>query len=349
MVININTPSKQYNVYAERGALSLLPEVLGSLAKGARAAILTDDKVDALHGNTLTSVLDKAGVIWHKHIIPNGERSKTPETLFTFLEFMAESGITRSDIVIALGGGVVGDIAGFAAAIYQRGIDFIQIPTTLLAMTDSSVGGKTAVDLRAGKNLAGAFHQPLAVICDLDLLSTLSQETFRDGCAEIIKYGFICDCDLYTRLSEGIDTCLEHAIIRSIEIKRDLVTADELDRGQRALLNYGHTFGHAIEKLSDFKLTHGQGVAKGMLIAARAARELGLCDIVGKTKEILTDYTFDLSVPFSAREIAMAASGDKKASGSSLTLVLPERMGKCVLYPIKTSELEGLLTKCLEK
>ncbi len=347
MIINVNIPGREYDVICGAGEIQQLGSVLDCTVPGARLALLTDDKVNSLHADSVCALIEKSGYSYIKYVIKNGECSKTPETLFDFLEFMAENQITRTDCVMALGGGVVGDIAGFAAAIYQRGIDLIQIPTTLLAMVDSSVGGKTAVDLKGGKNLAGAFHQPRAVICDTDFLETLDKNDFRDGCAEVIKYGLIKDKALFESLMGGTKSVCERAVARCIEIKRDTVVADEFDRGERALLNYGHTVGHAIEKLSNFKLTHGQCVAKGMLVASKIARELQMCDIVGVTEQILLDYGFGLDINYSAKEIAEAAMNDKKKSKDTLTLILAEDVGKCVCRKIKATELEELLLKAL--
>lgn len=341
--VNVNTPSRSYNVISGSGALSELIPCLKNTVGDCRLAILTDDNVDPLYGEKIGGLLNDAGYSYIKYVIKNGEASKNPNTLFAFLEFMAEGGITRSDAVVALGGGVVGDLAGFAASIYQRGIKVIQIPTTLLAMVDSSVGGKTAVDLKAGKNLAGSFWQPYGVICDTDLTKTLKKEVFRDGCAEVIKYGVILDNAMFERLKGGIENCLEYAVTRSIELKRDIVESDEHDNGMRAILNYGHTFGHAIEKLSSFGVSHGSAVAKGMVIAAKAAEKLGISDLAGEITDILLSYGFDLSCPYSAKEIASAAMSDKKKSGSKLTLILPEKIGKCILYPIPADKLHGLL------
>ena len=241
----------------------------------------------------------------------------------------------------------MGDLAGFAASVYQRGIKFVQIPTTLLAMVDSSVGGKTAVDLKAGKNLAGTFYQPEAVICDTDFTATLDKRVFRDGCAEVIKYGVILDSELFNRLEGGIEGCLEYAVSRSVELKRDIVVSDERDNGIRAILNYGHTFGHAIEILSSFSVSHGEAVAKGMVLASKAASLLGIADLTERITAILHSYGFDLDCPYSAQQIAAAARKDKKRSGDSITLVLAESIGSCRLHKADITELESILGQIL--
>lgn len=347
MITEVKTPSRSYEVISKSGALCSLIPTLDKVARGSRIAIITDDKVDSIYKGRIESILGDAGYRFVKFVIKNGEASKNPETLFAFLEFMASEGITRSDCVLAFGGGVVGDLGGFAASVYQRGIKLIQVPTTLLAMVDSSVGGKTAVDLKAGKNLAGSFWQPFGVICDTDFTKTLPKDVFRDGCAEVIKYGVILDATLFERLKSGIDGCLEYAVTRSIALKRDVVEADEKDTGARTILNFGHTFGHAIEKLSRFEVSHGSAVAKGMLIASSAARQLGISDLTDQIRGILLSYGFDLSCPYGASEVAMAAMSDKKRSGEAINLILPEKIGKCVQYPIKASELCSLLEACL--
>lgn len=341
--IKVNTPSKSYNVISGSGAIcELIPSLENSVGK-CRLAVLTDDNVDSLFKDKLEGLFQAAGYSYIKYVIKNGEASKNPETLFAFLEFMASEGITRSDCVVAFGGGVVGDLAGFAASVYQRGIMLIQIPTTLLSMVDSSVGGKTAVDLKAGKNLAGSFWQPSAVICDTDFTKTLKKEVFRDGCAEVIKYGVILDDALFDKLGGGIENCLEYAVCRSIELKRDIVEGDERDTGMRAILNFGHTFGHAIEKLSNFSVSHGAAVAKGMVIAAKVARALGISDLTHEISGILLSYGFDLSCACSAKEIASSAMSDKKKAQGKLSLILPEKIGKCVIYPIPADSLLSLL------
>lgn len=341
--IIVTAPSKTYGIYFGRGALNSLPETVREIAPGSRAVLISDSNVFPIHGGKVSAMLGNAGIEHYRYIIPAGEQSKNPDTLFGFLEFMADNGIGRSDIVIALGGGVVGDLGGFAASIYQRGIRVVQIPTTLLAMADSSVGGKTAVDLKAGKNLAGTFWQPEAVICDPDLLSTLPENVFRDGCAEVIKYGIIYDGEMFARLEGGIGNCLDYAIERSICIKRDIVQDDERDRGVRGLLNFGHTLGHAVEKLSDFEISHGSAVAVGMVAACKIASKLGMCDITGRVDSILKGCGFDTRMPYRAKELSAAARSDKKRDSDKITLILPERIGKCVLRPMKLEEFDDLI------
>ena len=355
MIISVNA-SRPYDVIIERGLLSHAGEMIRSVLGDRRLAILTDDRVDALYGDALMASLKAAGYDAVKFTIPNGEESKNPANLLAFLSFLAEHHLTRTDALIALGGGVVGDLCGLAAALYLRGVEFVQIPTTLLAAVDSSVGGKTAVDIPAGKNLVGAFWQPSLVLCDPDTLLTLPEDTFRDGCAEVIKYGVILDGAFFRRLKTPLNTdeaicgeLLVSAIARCVEIKRDVVAEDEFDRGLRGLLNFGHTLGHGIEKESNFQITHGSAVAKGSVIAAKIAVLLGLCprSVADEIETILLDYGFDLSCPYSAEALYNAALSDKKRAGGSLTLILPEAIGQCVLHKIPCEELLPLLGQVL--
>lgn len=321
--------SVSYDVLIGKGLLeqsgSLIRDVLGP----CRLAILTDETVAGLY---LDRLMNSLGDGCMTHVIRPGEQSKTIDNAMRFIQSMAEYGMTRSDAVIALGGGVVGDLAGFAASVYMRGIPFIQIPTTLLAAVDSSVGGKTAVDISAGKNLVGSFHQPSLVICDTDTLVTL------DGFAEVIKYAFLSDVTL-------LDCPLEEMITRCVSIKRDIVGADEFDHGQRALLNFGHTVGHAIEKLSGYTISHGEAVAKGMVRAARIARQMGLEDCTEAIQGTLERYGFDLSCQYDAEKLFEAALSDKKRNGTGITLVLPISLGKCGLYNMPVSQFKELLEK----
>jgi 3-dehydroquinate synthase len=275
-------------------------------------------------------------------IFPHGEHSKSIETLASLLSFLAEHKVARNDTIAALGGGVTGDLTGFAAACYMRGIKFVQIPTTLLAMVDSSVGGKTGINLPAGKNLAGAFYQPQAVLCDISTLDTLSDETFRDGCAEIIKYGVLADRNLFnTPIREN----LEYVIARCVEIKRDIVNEDEFEAGRRKLLNLGHTVGHAIEKLSGYTVTHGHAVAAGMAIVSRASG----CPDAPEIITMLERYRLPINTAYNAQELARACLSDKKRAGDCITMIFPERIGQCVLKNIPVNELEPLIQRGLEE
>jgi 3-dehydroquinate synthase len=322
----------------------LLPEAgerIAAVCGGETAMLVTDDTVNALYGDILTRSLIEAGYRTERFVFPHGEQSKNMETYLSLQNALAEARLTRSDVVVALGGGVTGDMAGFAAATYLRGVPFVQIPTTLLAMVDSSIGGKTAINLTKGKNLVGAFYQPSVVLCDTGTLATLPDDVFQDGVAEMIKHGVIQSAELFELLKAPIVPQLEDIIARNITIKRDIVALDERDTGVRQLLNFGHTIGHGVEKHSGYTVTHGKAVAIGMVIASRGAFRMGLCaenchrEIVEMTRR----YQLPSRTDFPAEQLIDAAFSDKKRSGGSITLVLPERIGKCVL---KSFPLAGL-------
>ena len=271
--IQVNA-SRSYEIHIGAGLLPEAGEKIRPFCPGGLCAVVTDDIVDGLYADRLEQSLASADLRVVKFVFSHGEQGKNAENYLSLLNFLAENGLTRADCVVALGGGVPGDLAGFAAATYLRGVGFVQIPTTLLAAVDSSVGGKTAIDLPAGKNLAGAFYQPDLVLCDTDTLATLPDKQFRAGCAEVIKYAMLFDAEMFSDLMvSGPAFRPESVIARCVEFKREIVTADEFDRGCRQLLNLGHTVGHAVEKLSGFTVLHGQAVAIGMSVIARACAE----------------------------------------------------------------------------
>lgn len=338
--------SRCYDILIGRGILARLGEFIRSLLGDCRLAVLTDSNVDALYGNAIMEHLNAAGYNACKYVIPAGEASKCASSLLAFLDFMAAGQFTRSDAVIAFGGGVVGDLGGLSASLYLRGVKYVQVPTTLLAAVDSSVGGKTAIDIPAGKNLVGSFYQPSLVCCDTALMDTLPADIYRDGCAEVIKYGMILDSRLYGTL-HTLPFEREAVVARCVEIKRDVVQQDEFDNGIRGLLNFGHTFGHAIEKLSNFAVSHGEAVAKGMVIAARMAPLCGLCDVADELSALLVQYGFDIGCPYSAKEVYDALLSDKKRRGDKISVVLPRSVGECVLVTLPVKELGVLLTKVI--
>jgi len=341
--------SKTYDIKIGSGILDDAGNLLQKI--GSVAVIVTDDIVAPLYAQRLEKALSQKKIRIVRCVIPNGETSKNAEQLVSIVNFMAKEKLSRTDTVIALGGGVVGDLAGFAAAVYMRGIGFIQIPTTLLAAVDSSVGGKTAVNLEAGKNLAGAFYQPDAVLCDISLLSTLTPEVFRDGCAEVIKYGVIADRKLFDSFEKPIKDQLENVIARCVEIKRDIVAKDEFEKNVRKFLNFGHTIGHAIELLSGYETTHGSAVAAGMSIITRAAVKMKICDVSYGQAVIKTINRYDLPVntSYSAASLAEACLSDKKRDGGKVTMIFPEKIGKCVMKDIKVEELENVIRLGLEE
>ncbi len=285
--------SREYDVLVEHGLLDRAGELLREVSAPGMAAIVSDDTVYALYGERTIKALEKAGYRVHSFTFPAGEGSKNLSTYADVLHFLGEHRFSRSDVVVALGGGVVGDLAGFAAATYQRGMGFAQIPTTLLAAVDSSVGGKTAVDLPTGKNQAGSFYQPCIVICDPNTLETLPEEQYRCGCAEIIKYSMLGNAAFFEELYKTpVREQYEHVIEVCVQMKRDIVGADEYDLGRRRTLNLGHTFGHAVEQCSDFSLLHGETVAIGMATVTRAAVKRGICgeETLARLLDILHRY-----------------------------------------------------------
>ena len=338
--------SKSYDVRIGRGLLDDCGRQIAERVRCASAAVVTDDTVYALYGERVCASLEAAGVRTVCYVFPHGEKSKNLLEYAKILNFLAENRVTRADALIALGGGVTGDLGGFAAATYLRGIPFVQLPTTLLAAVDSSVGGKTAVDLPAGKNLAGAFYQPELVLCDLDTLDSLPREIFLDGCAEVIKYAVLGSRELFALLADiPSGKGLEEVTARCVEMKRDFVQSDELDRGARQMLNLGHTFGHAVEASSRFTLSHGKSVAIGMAMILRAACSRGLCSAETRDAVIalLQRYGLPTECPYPADMLLGALSADKKIFGTRLNLVVPTDIGACRLLPVGVDELSGWL------
>jgi len=340
--------SKTYDIKIGFG---ILDEADGIINITGSAAVVTDDIVAPLYAQRLEQALSRKNIRVVRYVIPNGEASKSAEQLVSLLNFLAKEKLSRTDTVIALGGGVVGDLAGFAASVYMRGVGFIQIPTTLLAAVDSSVGGKTAINLEAGKNLAGAFYQPDAVLCDISLLSTLKPEVFRDGCAEVIKYGVIADSGLFKSFEKPIKDQLEDIIARCVEIKRGIVAQDEFEKSVRKFLNFGHTIGHAIELLSGYEITHGSAVAAGMAIVTRCAVRMKICDdsCLQSLLKTLKLYNLPVNTVYDAASLAKACLSDKKRDGGKVTMIFPEKIGKCIMKEIKTEELENIIRLGLEE
>ena len=339
--------SHPYDVCIGSGILPQLGTQLAALHKSCTVAVISDDTVFPLYGEAVCDSLRCAGFRVVHHVIPSGESAKNLTTYGEVLTFLAENRLTRTDLLLALGGGVVGDLTGFVAATFLRGIDYAQVPTTLLAAVDSSVGGKTAVDLSVGKNLVGAFHQPILVWCDTDTLATLPAKTFRDGCAEVIKYGLLGDAAFFARLAaQPIAENPDAVIERCVEMKRDIVAEDEFDTGERQLLNLGHTFGHAIESVSDYTIPHGHCVAMGMAIISRAAAAMGICPAAdaAAVETLLQQYGLPTQSPYGAEALLTAAASDKKMKGSTLTLAVPEGIGHTVLRKVNAEELRSWLS-----
>ena len=339
---------KPYDIFIERGILDLCGEYVKRLTTAEKAVVVTDNNIAPHYQWRVLNSLGKQNIDAKPFIYKAGEESKNLATISELYKMLADFRMTRRDIIIALGGGVCGDMAGFAAATYLRGIDFIQIPTSLLAQVDSSVGGKTGVDLPQGKNLVGAFHQPAAVLIDPDTLNTLPDKFIADGMGEVIKYGCIKDGQFFEFLER--ENALEHiedVIETCVSIKRDVVNRDEKESGERMLLNFGHTLGHAIEKIYGFTgMTHGMAVAIGMVMIARAGEERGVTQngTAERIKSLCEKYGLPASDRATFAELAEAAAGDKKTSGSKINLVLLKNIGESFILTIPLRELEEFIT-----
>ena len=337
------TASRDYDVLVGPGLLRACGPRIAAVTGACTAAVITESTVAPLYLDAVCASLAEAGFSVIRYVFPAGEESKTLSTYGSVLSFLAENRLTRSDILVALGGGVTGDMAGFAAATYQRGIRFVQLPTTLLSMVDSSVGGKTAVDLPAGKNMAGAFWQPSLVLCDTDALSTLPESVYRDGCAEIVKTGVLAGERLFSAVEKGVDPSRREEIIAAcVEFKRSIVAEDEYDTGKRHLLNLGHTAGHAAERLSDYSISHGRAVAMGLGTVVRACARRGLCpaDTAERILSALERSGLPTALPYAPKDLAAAALADKKREGDRLPLIVIRGIGDCRIETIPGGEFE---------
>lgn len=343
--------SATYEVLIGSGLLQKAGEAVKKVISPCKAAIVTDSTVVHLYEETVRKSLTEAGFSVCTFVFPAGEASKNIHTLSHLLEFLAKEEMTRTDMIVALGGGVTGDLAGFGAAVYLRGISFVQIPTTFLAAIDSSVGGKAAVDLEAGKNLAGAFYQPKLVLCDTDVLQTLPEVVFADGIAEALKYGVLGDAALFEKIAGGdFRQDLEEIIETCVSMKRDVVEEDEFDTGKRQLLNLGHTFGHAIEQKSHFQMTHGHAVAIGMHLIAKAAEAKGIAEkgTAAAIAKALEQNQLPKETTFSPAEVAEGTLRDKKRRGGTISFVFPKKIGACEIVKIPVEEVEALARTAME-
>ena len=350
--LTVALPRREYDILIERGLLDRAGELCKAvLPRAERLFVVTDTNVGPLYGDRLKAGLESAGFETTLSVVPAGEESKNASLLSKLWEEMMDFGLTRADAVVALGGGVVGDLAGFAAATVLRGVDFVQIPTTLLAQVDSSVGGKVAIDLDHGKNLAGAFYQPRLVLMDPDVLDTLTLPTFMAGMAEVVKYGCIWDADFFDFLTSRssrreLTADIEHILYTCCDIKRQVVVDDERDTGLRMILNFGHTFGHAYELAGHYKeWSHGEAVAAGMCAAARLGAELGVtpADVAGRVTDAVASLGLPTSISCAMDEYAAAIGLDKKGAGENINLILLDQIGHAVPHKMpKTALLERL-------
>ncbi len=335
-----------YEIFIEKGLLKDCGKYVRVVSKAKKIAIVTETNVAPLYLDTVKGCIENEGFEVVSYIFPAGEGSKTTETVVGIVEFLAENGLTREDMVVALGGGVCGDMAGFAAAIYLRGIKFVQIPTTLLSQVDSSVGGKTGVDLPQGKNLCGAFHQPALVLIDPDVLETLSPHFFSDGMGEVIKYGCIKSKVLFERIeTENVKDFIEDLIYDCVNIKRGVVERDEKEAGERALLNFGHTAGHAIEKLHNFTdISHGEAIGVGMVMISEAGERIGLTErgTTDRIRKVLEKYNMKTEVENSVTDIIGAMYHDKKRTGSGIKFIMLHSLGDSFINPVENDKVKEL-------
>lgn len=351
-----------YTVYIGNDIISNVGKEAAKAAKSRKALVVTDDNISHLYIEKVEKSLAAEGFEVIKFVFPHGERSKCVTTYVELLNCAAANRLCRSDIMIAVGGGVTGDMTGFAAATYMRGIKYIQVPTSLLAAVDSSVGGKTAIDLDIGKNLVGAFHRPAAVICDVATLATLPNEFLSDGMAEVIKYAHIREPELLKVLenSENIYQNIKNQtdceklidiVARCVSLKAQIVNTDELDTGERQLLNFGHTAGHAIEAASDFGISHGHAVATGMCIFARAAAKCGFCsqEVADGIIALNRKYGLPTDTDYAADRLYNAALSDKKSVGNAITAVIPEKRALSTLKKLTHDELYEFIKAGTEK
>ena len=338
--------SGHYQVLVGAGLLADIGNYISRIQKPCKVAIISDSNVWPIYGKIVENSLHCKDFPTVSFVFPAGEASKNAATYLEILNFLAVNAITRSDLIVALGGGVVGDISGFAAATFLRGVSYVQIPTSLLAMVDSSVGGKTAIDLPAGKNLVGAFKQPKLVLCDIAALDTLPRNQFIDGCAEVIKYGVLYDKAFVQYLMEsGTDFDREYVVAKCVAFKRDVVEADEFDTGARQKLNLGHTIGHGIEAASHYQITHGQAVAAGMAIVTRAAVSQNRCTMQDYTilETVLKQFELPTGTAFNADVLYNSALSDKKRAGGSVNLIIPNSIGCCDIVATPVSELKSFI------
>lgn len=366
-LVHVELGDRSYDIRIGRGVLSLLGQAVQSVSAHARCVIITDSNVNAAHGDQLRAQLDVHHIEHFTLEVAPGEKSKSWATFQQVVDDVLATRLERNDLVIAFGGGVVGDLAGFAASVVRRGMKFIQVPTSLLAQVDSSVGGKTGINSSHGKNLVGAFYQPEAVLIDLDVLKTLEPREFRAGYAEVAKYGLIKYPDFFSWLEQNHSDVfshgagLAHAIKTSCQAKAEIVAADETEAGQRALLNLGHTFGHALEGYTGYdgsRLVHGEGVAIGMVLAHRFSNRLNHCSMDDVTR--VEAHLKAVGLPTEISEIPgelpstetlmSFIAQDKKVKRGALTFILTKGIGKSYIADdIPPSEVFGFLTDQLSK
>lgn len=340
MELKVDLKDRSYQIIIEKGLINRVSEEISRVYKGKKIFIITDDNVNKYYGGKISEELKKNGFEVNLLSLKPGEGTKNFNTLPIVYDELLDFNLTRSDLIIALGGGVIGDLAGFVASTYLRGIDFVQIPTSLLAQVDSSVGGKVAVDLDRGKNLVGSFYHPKCVLIDPEVLNTLDNRFFIDGMAEVIKYGCIKDKQFFDYLEKmenkkQLINNMELVIHKCCDIKRQVVENDEKDRGERMLLNFGHTLGHAIEQYYNYtKYSHGEGVAIGMYVISKISEEKGLTKkgTSQRVKDILVKYNLPYELDVNIEETLEAINLDKKKLGNDLNVIILKEIGSSEIY-----------------
>ncbi|MEE0691621.1 MAG: 3-dehydroquinate synthase [Lachnospiraceae bacterium] len=343
----LSTANHPYEVLIGRDLIRNAGAYISSCLPPCHLCVITDSTVNNIYSQVVMTSLMEHGYRTTKVVFPSGEHAKNLNTYSNIVEAIADDGLNRSDGLVALGGGVVGDMTGFVASTYMRGLPYIQIPTTYMAAVDASVGGKTGINLLSGKNLVGAFWQPSLVLCDYKTFDSLPAAKLQDGIAEAVKCAVVSEASLIPHIQEND---YEYVIERCVSIKKSIVEADERDFSVRQLLNFGHTIAHGIEKVTSFSVPHGQAVAKGMVAEAKAAYRLGLTDtdISGELTQILTGLGFNLTTCRNVDDLYRYALMDKKISGDKITMIIPESVGKCRLQKISLSELKEFIKAGIE-
>ena len=344
ITIKTNNP---YDILIESGALSRVGEFLTEIYSPRKVCVIADSTAGSLYSKCVMDSLADAGFSPSRVLFPAGEHSKNLTTYANVIEALASENLSRMDVVLSLGGGVVADIAGFVAGTYMRGIDLVHVPTTLLSAMDASVGGKAAVNLREGKNLAGVFWSPRMVICDPETFKNLRESQIQDALSEGVKNAVVSDAGLISKIREGD---LEYLLERSLSIKKSLIEVDEQDLSLRRLLSFGHTVGHCVEKASSYSISHGQAVAIGMVAEAKAAFSMGYTktDISSELAGILRDIGLPTELRYSAEELFPLALVDKKISGDTISIVVPESIGKCTVRKITLAELSEFFNRACD-
>ena len=350
--IQVKLPCNKYEILIENGLIQDIGDKIANIYTGDKIAIITDTNVDKFYGDVVNNALEEKGYDTLKVVLPAGEKSKSIDSLMVLYNKLLDFNLNRGNLIIALGGGVIGDLTGFCASTLLRGIPFVQVPTSLLAQIDSSIGGKVAIDLPRGKNLVGSFYHPKAVFIDPNVLHTLDRKFLNDGLGEAIKYGLIKDRELFEILSkinsyDELFENLEYIIYNCCDIKRSVVERDEKDTGERMLLNFGHTIGHAIEKIQNYEgYSHGEAVSIGMYCIAKRCEDMGFCPegVSESIKEVLVKFNLPYDIGEIEKDKIVEAIGvDKKNIGKSMNLILIKDIGESFIHKISREDIVNFI------